>query len=316
MADAGARTLPGAAAQSARSPGTRTGTSLGCPVHPSASGRLPIGGGHPLAFIARPVRHRERGARARDRRWRSATSRAAAACRSSSRRLRQGQPHVADVVPRARPRRGPRVLGRRQGADRAADPDRHPRAGSGGARPPRSSTSCRFRRFSPGRPTCSSRRRGPAKPSTSRRDSSWRRATCGTSSRRSPREGNDARARHRARRQLRLQQPRRRHARASRCCASWATRSCSTSRTACSCRAPATASPPGSAEYIEPLASAGVAAGVDGVFMEVHEEPSTREERRRERAAARPARAADPEAHAHRRRRDASRETPPSEHVA
>src|SRR4029450_12285287 len=29
----------------------------------------------------------------------------------------------------------------------------------------------------------------------------------------------------------------------------------------------------GLAQYIEPLASAGVAAGVDGVFMEVHEEP-------------------------------------------
>jgi len=30
----------------------------------------------------------------------------------------------------------------------------------------------------------------------------------------------------------------------------------------------------GLAEYIQPLASAGVAAGVDAVFMEVHEEPS------------------------------------------
>jgi len=30
----------------------------------------------------------------------------------------------------------------------------------------------------------------------------------------------------------------------------------------------------GQAQYIEPLASAGVAAGVDGVFLEVHEEPS------------------------------------------
>ena len=29
----------------------------------------------------------------------------------------------------------------------------------------------------------------------------------------------------------------------------------------------------GQAEYIEPMASAGVAAGVDGVFMEVHERP-------------------------------------------
>jgi 2-dehydro-3-deoxyphosphooctonate aldolase (KDO 8-P synthase) len=30
----------------------------------------------------------------------------------------------------------------------------------------------------------------------------------------------------------------------------------------------------GLAQYIEPLASAGVAAGVDALFMEVHEEPS------------------------------------------
>jgi 2-dehydro-3-deoxyphosphooctonate aldolase (KDO 8-P synthase) len=30
----------------------------------------------------------------------------------------------------------------------------------------------------------------------------------------------------------------------------------------------------GQAEFIEPMASAGVAAGVDGVFMEVHEDPS------------------------------------------
>jgi 2-dehydro-3-deoxyphosphooctonate aldolase (KDO 8-P synthase) len=31
----------------------------------------------------------------------------------------------------------------------------------------------------------------------------------------------------------------------------------------------------GQAEFIEPLASAGVAAGVDGVFMEVHEDPAS-----------------------------------------
>ena len=30
----------------------------------------------------------------------------------------------------------------------------------------------------------------------------------------------------------------------------------------------------GLAQYIEPLASAGVAAGVDGLFLEVHEDPS------------------------------------------
>jgi 2-dehydro-3-deoxyphosphooctonate aldolase (KDO 8-P synthase) len=48
----------------------------------------------------------------------------------------------------------------------------------------------------------------------------------------------------------------------------------------------------GQAEFIEPMASAGVAAGVDGVFLEVHEEPAAGEERRAERAAARPARGA------------------------
>ena len=30
----------------------------------------------------------------------------------------------------------------------------------------------------------------------------------------------------------------------------------------------------GQAEFIEPLACAGVGAGVDGVFLEIHEEPS------------------------------------------
>jgi 2-dehydro-3-deoxyphosphooctonate aldolase (KDO 8-P synthase) len=31
----------------------------------------------------------------------------------------------------------------------------------------------------------------------------------------------------------------------------------------------------GQAEFIEPMASAGVAAGVDGVFMEVHQTPAS-----------------------------------------
>ena len=43
----------------------------------------------------------------------------------------------------------------------------------------------------------------------------------------------------------------------------------------------------GQAEFIEPLASAGVAAGVDGVFMEVHEDPSRAKSDGAERAAAR-----------------------------
>jgi len=46
----------------------------------------------------------------------------------------------------------------------------------------------------------------------------------------------------------------------------------------------------GQAEFIEPLASAGVAAGVDGVFLEVHEEPSRANVRRRRRFPGRTAR--------------------------
>jgi 2-dehydro-3-deoxyphosphooctonate aldolase (KDO 8-P synthase) len=30
----------------------------------------------------------------------------------------------------------------------------------------------------------------------------------------------------------------------------------------------------GLSEYIEPLAAAGIAAGIDGVFLEIHEDPS------------------------------------------
>ena len=43
----------------------------------------------------------------------------------------------------------------------------------------------------------------------------------------------------------------------------------------------------GQAEFIETMASAGVAAGVDGVFMEVHEDPSHAKSDARERAATR-----------------------------
>ena len=46
-----------------------------------------------------------------------------------------------------------------------------------------------------------------------------------------------------------------------------------TSRTACSCPGAGDGVTAGQAEFIEPLACAGVGAGVDGVFMEVHEDP-------------------------------------------
>ena len=70
--------------------------------------------GAPLVLIAGPVRHRERGARARRSAARSPPSprRAGRALRLQG-VVRQGQPHVARVVPRPGPRRGPRDPGAR-----------------------------------------------------------------------------------------------------------------------------------------------------------------------------------------------------------
>ena len=59
----------------------------------------------------------------------------------------------------------------------------------------------------------------------------------------------------------------------SRFCGRSAIRSSTTSPTACSFPARETASRRVRPQFIEPMASAGVAAGVDGVFMEVHERP-------------------------------------------
>ena len=44
-------------------------------------------------------------------------------------------------------------------------------------------------------------------------------------------------------------------------------------RTACSCPGGGDGVTAGQAEYIEPLAAAAVAAGVDGLFVEVHDNP-------------------------------------------
>ncbi len=63
---------------------------------------------------------------------------------------------------------------------RRSGPDRHPRTLRRRLKPPRSSTSCRFPRFCPGRRISSSPPPKPAGPSTSRRASFWRRSTCGT----------------------------------------------------------------------------------------------------------------------------------------
>ena len=59
----------------------------------------------------------------------------------------------------------------------------------------------------------------------------------------------------------------------------------------------------GLAEYIEPLASAGVAAGVDAVFMEVHEDPSRAKSDAANALRLDRLEAADAQAAAHRRRR-------------
>ena len=136
---------------------------------------------------------------------------------------------------------GLRVLGAREGAHRPADPHRHPRTGAGG-------TGGRGRRRPadsrvPLAADRSARRRGPDRQAGQRQEGTVPGAE-GHAPRRSPRSTSAGNASVLVTERgvtLRLQQPRRRHARRCRCCASSATRWCSTSPTACSCRAPATA---------------------------------------------------------------------------
>ena len=270
---------------------------------PVRVGPLTIGGGAPARLHRRPLRHREPGARART--WRCAIKEIAARC---------GVPVVFkasfDKANRTSGTsfRGPGLdaglRGARRGEGRAPGCRSSPTSTSRRRRRrrPRSPTCCRSRRSSRARPTCSWPPRAPARWSTSRRASSWRPPTCGTSSPRSrPRATpsmlvtergvsfgyNNLVVDMRAFPMLRalgypvvfdvthsLQLP-----------------GAGDGVTA------------GLAEYIEPLASAGVAAGVDAVFMEVHEDPSRAKSDARQRAAPRSARGAAPQAHAHRRRR-------------
>ena len=154
------------------------------------------------------------------------------------------------------------------------DPHRHSRTGAGRRRPPRSPTSSRFRRFCRRQTDLlvAAARTGRVvniKKGQFLAPDDMRHAVAKVDRRRQP-----AGARHRARHQLRLPQPRRRHARASDHARSRASRSSSTSRTACSCRAAATASRPGWPSTSSRSPRPASAAGVDGVFLEVHDDPA------------------------------------------
>ena len=86
--------------------------------------------------------------------------------------------------------------------------------------------------------------------------------------------GQSARDGHRARHQLRLSQPRGRHAASSRSCAGQGVPVVFDVTHSLQLPGAGDGVSAGLAQYIEPLASAGVAAGVDGVFLEVHEDPA------------------------------------------
>ena len=139
---------------------------------------------------------------------------------------------------------GVRILRRVREEIGRAGPDRHPRAGAGGAgrrgrrRPADSGVP-----LPPDRPAG---RGGADRPRRQHQEGTVPRArpTCATRSPRSRRPATSSVIVTERGTSLRLQQPRRRHARASRCCARSVIRSSTTSRTACSCPAPATASPP------------------------------------------------------------------------
>ena len=244
-------------------------------VREVVAGGVALGGGRPLALIAGPCviesdRHAHELALAIRRG--GASPRRAAHLQGL---VRQGQPHLAHLVPRAGARcEGLETLVSHQGCDRGADPHRHPRAGAGRRRRPRSPTCCRSRRSCAGRRTSSWPRRRPGAPSISRRDRSSPRSRCGMPSRKAvagrERPGRSSRS----------------AASASATATSWSTcgrsRSCARSGTPSvydvthSVQQPgarATECPGGRPSSSSPLAAAGVAAGVDGVFLEVHDRP-------------------------------------------
>ncbi len=183
-------------------------------VQPVAVGSFAIGGGHPLAFILGPcviesaahaLEHGDGDPRHRRPLRRAGRLQGV---------VRQGQPHVAHLVPRPRPRRRDcrRSPTSRRSTGLPILTDIH-EAGAGGAGRARSPTSCRFPRSSRARPTCSSPPPAPARVVNVKKGQFLAPRDMRHVIAKVAGEGNAVGAGHRARRQLRLQQPGRRHAR-------------------------------------------------------------------------------------------------------
>ena len=239
----GARSRSSAAGERRRRVATSDGRRCR-PSTPVAAGAVTFGTGHPLAFIARPVRHRERGARRRHRRVAIADDRQA---RRRAARLqglvRQGQPHLARLVSRARPRRraarcSPKVKAR-TGLPILTDihePSQAAPAAEVADVLQIPAFLCRQTDLlvaaAQDRPR-GQRQEGPVPRAE---------ATCGTSiAQARPQSGNAGVLVTERGVVVRLQQSRRRHARVPDAARARLSRWSSTSRTACSCPAPATA---------------------------------------------------------------------------
>ena len=244
-------------------------------VIPVKLGDIALGGGASVRADRRAVRHRERGARDRGSPARSSTSRDAPASRSSSRRR----------TTRRTARRSSRSAAR--GSTRACACSARSRRGTGVPiltdihEPAQAAIAadvadvlqipaflCRAR------PICivAAARTGSHR---QHQEGPVSRARRRQARGREGRGGRQRRVcRHRARHELRLSQPRRRHAGVSDDARQPASRSCSTSRTACSCPAAATASRPAWRNTSSRSRRRASRAGVDGVFLEVHEEPA------------------------------------------
>ena len=106
--------------------------------------------------------------------------------------------------------------------------------------------------------------------------------------------GNRGHPPHRARHDVRLQQPRRRHARARRHACARLSRRLRRHALGAAARAAAGDRSGGERQYVPALARAAVAFGVDALFMEMHEDPGSH-------AARRPAAVRRPQHAAHRR---------------
>ena len=234
-------------------------------------GSVRVGGGQPLAFIGGTCLIEGRDSALRHAEAIRDVARRAA-CRSSTSR-----PSTRPTAPRSARRAG---RGSRRGCASS------PRCGARSACrwSPTCTRSARRRGGGGRRPAADARlplpadrlpaRRGPRRQAGEHQEGPVPRPVGrGAVAREGASSGNQRPARHRARRQLRLQQSRRRHAQPRRCCGELGYPVVYDAGHSVQLPGGQGGASGGQRQFIRPLARAAVAVGVDAVFLETHEDP-------------------------------------------